>query len=105
MDSLRKRPGEGELGNMDAAGTRPVLLFDNDCGVCSRFAHFAQKGSKGWVQIVGLSTERGLRVKSEFFNPGDNPDEMFWLLLGDTGYGGRSGLLPLAREIVRGRIR
>ena len=83
---------------------RPVLLYDNDCGICSRFADLARKGSKGWVDAVGLFTERGTRIKSDFFSPKDHPDDMFWLLLGNKGYGGRSGLLPLVREIVRGRV-
>ncbi len=53
---------------------------------------------------MGLFTKRGVRIKSDFFNPGDRPDDNFWLLVGDVGYGGRSGLLPLAREIVRGLV-
>ncbi len=83
---------------------RPVLLYDNDCGICTRFARVASSLSKGWVDTVGLFTEKGKRIKSEFFRPCDRPDEMFWLLFGDTGYGGRSGLLPLAREVIRGRV-
>jgi len=83
---------------------RPVLLYDNDCGICTRFAHVASNLSKGWVDTVGLFTTRGIRIKSEFFRPEDRPDEMFWLLFRDTGYGGRSGLLPLARELIRGRV-
>ena len=80
------------------------MLFDNDCRACSRFARFAQLASKRWVRPVGLHTEEGVRIKSGFFEPNDRPDDMFWILLGDVGYGGRSGLLPLAREIVRGGI-
>ncbi len=83
---------------------RPILLYDNDCGICSRFAHIARRTSRGWVEPVGLFTRRGALIKSGFFGPSDRPDEMFWLLVGDVGYGGRSGLLPLAREIVRGRV-
>jgi hypothetical protein len=83
---------------------RPVLLYDNDCGICTRFARVASSLSKGWVDTVGLFTDRGAMIKSEFFRPSDRPDEMFWLLFGDTGYGGRSGLLPLAREVIRGRV-
>ena len=56
------------------------------------------------MDTVGLFTDRGLRIKSEFFRPSDRPNEMFWILFADTGYGGRSGLLPLAREVIRGRI-
>ncbi len=51
-----------------------------------------------------MFSEEGQRTKSEFFRPEERPDEMFWLLFGDTGYGGRSGLLPLAREVIRGRL-
>ena len=87
-----------------ASASRPILLYDNDCRICSRFAQIASTLSKGWVDTVGLFTEKGSRIKSEFFRPQDRSDEMFWLLLGDTGYGGRSGLLPLAREVIRGRI-
>jgi len=83
---------------------RPILLYDNDCGICSRFAHIAERTSKGWVDTVGLFTKRGMRIKSDFFSPSDRPDDNFWLLIGDVGYGGRSGLLPLAREIVRGLV-
>ena len=84
--------------------SRPILLFDNDCGVCSRFARLVGKGSRNWVEVVGLNTSRGIRIKSEFFEAKDKPDDMFWLLIGDVGFGGRSGLLPLAREVVRGRV-
>jgi hypothetical protein len=83
---------------------RPVLLYDNDCGICSRFALIARRSSRGWIDSVGLFTERGARIKASFFSPGDHPDDMFWLLIGEIGYGGRSGLLPLAREIVRGLV-
>jgi predicted DCC family thiol-disulfide oxidoreductase YuxK len=84
--------------------SRPILLFDNDCGICSKFARLVMRGSKNWVETVGLTTSRGLKIKNNFFEARDRPDEMFWLLIGDTGFGGRCGLLPLAREIVRGRI-
>ena len=84
--------------------SRPILLFDNDCGICSRFARLVMRGSKNWIDTVGLRTSRGLRIKHDFFEAKDRPDEMFWLLIGDTGFGGRCGLLPLAREIVRGRV-
>lgn len=81
-----------------------MLLYDNDCSLCTRFARLAEQASKKWVRPIGLHTEEGEIVKSNFFNPNDRPDEMFWILVDDTGFGGRSGLLPLAREIVRGRI-
>ncbi len=84
--------------------SRPILLFDNDCGICSKFARLVMKGSKNWVETVGLTTSKGLRIKHDFFEARDRPDEMFWLLIGDTGFGGRCGLLPLAREIVRGLV-
>ena len=86
------------------AQQRPILLYDNDCSVCSRFAHFAETSSKGWVRPVGHFTTEGSKIKSDFFRSQDRPDEMFWLIFNDVGYGGRSGLVPLLREVVRGRL-
>ena len=85
-------------------GKHPTLLYDNDCSLCSKFARIVGKSSKGWVHPVGLFTEEGRMIKSGFFRAEDRPDDMFWLLYADTGYGGRNGLVPLLREIVRGRI-
>src|SRR6266581_3662527 len=61
---------------------RPILLYDNDCGICSRFAHIAERTSKGWIDTVGLFTRRGVTIKSDFFGPEDRPDDNFWLLVG-----------------------
>jgi len=80
------------------------LLYDNDCGICSRFAHLAEKTSKGWVRPVGHFTIEGSKIKSDFFQAEDRPEEMFWILVKEVGYGGRSGLVPLLREVVRGRL-
>lgn len=81
-----------------------MLLYDNDCSICSRFARLAYRSSRGWIDPVGLFTDRGSAIKAGFFHTSDEPDDMFWIIVGDTGYGGRSGLLPLLREIVRGRF-
>src|SRR2546425_777887 len=83
---------------------RPVLLYANDCGICTRFVDVASSLSKGWADTVGLFTERGARIKSEFFRPNDRLKEMIWLLFGETGNEARSGLLPLARDVIRGRL-
>ncbi len=95
---------DGQITGLNPRRSRPLLLFDNDCNVCTRFARLAEAASKRWVRPVGLHTEEGIGIKSSFFDPTDRPDEMFWVILGDAGFGGRSGLLPLLREIVRGRI-
>src|SRR5215472_18537337 len=98
MKSFTKHLGDcSERGNLFR--DHPTLLYDNDCSICSRFARLAEKSSKHWVHPVGLFTREGQAIKSSFFQREDRPDEMFWLLIDDTGYGGRNGLLPLLREI------
>jgi hypothetical protein len=92
------------MGSVELPQDRPVLLYDNDCGICSRFARLAQKTSKGWVRPVGHFTIEGSKIKSDFFQAEDRPEEMFWILVKEVGYGGRSGLVPLLREVVRGRL-
>ncbi len=82
----------------------PIMLYDDLCGVCTSLAMAVQKWSRSWVRIVGHYSRDGLNLKRTYFEPLDNPEEMFWLIDGRTCYGGRSGILPLVREIVRGLV-
>lgn len=83
------------------AGAKPVLLYDMIAGGVLQGRPSSSTDSRHWVRDCWPVVSEGLRVKSEFFGPGDQPDAMFWLLVGDKGFGGRCGILPLAREIER----
>lgn len=84
--------------------TRSYLIYDDTCNVCTRFARIVKRLSKSRILILGHYSDEGIRLKARYFPPGDRPEEMFWLIRGDTCYGGRSGLLALLGEIVRVRM-
>ena len=82
----------------------PTMLYDDYCGVCSSLARLAAKWSGAWIRILGHSTTEATRMKKDFFADADHPEKLFWLIRGDVAYGGRSGVIPLLAEIVRGRL-
>ncbi len=81
------------------------LIYDDECGVCAKFARLVHGLGKARIALLGHYSEEGMRFKSKYFTPDDRAEEMFWLVKGDDCYGGRNGLLPLLREIIHVRLR
>ncbi|MFQ5921068.1 MAG: hypothetical protein ACE5JV_03530 [Nitrososphaerales archaeon] len=81
---------------------RPVLIYDNYCVACTRFAKTSVTLSRNRIYAVGHYTAEGMRIKSRIFPKRVDAESMFWLVGDRKAFGGRSGLLPLAREIVKG---
>lgn len=79
-----------------------LLIYDDKCYLCGKFAQTARRLSRGRIDIVGHYSEDGLSVKNRIFPEGFDPNTMFWLVKDRKAFGGRSGLIPLAAEIVRG---
>ncbi|MEM2919132.1 MAG: hypothetical protein QXW14_01055 [Candidatus Nitrosocaldus sp.] len=96
----------------DERRRRMLLLYDDECYYCTRFALFVHKlyaylGYK--VVLVGLYTTDGYNVKrSLLYERSSNPDGMFWLIQINPdhikAYGGRRALLKLAIELIRGIV-
>lgn len=78
----------------------PMVLYDDKCAACTAFAGLVHRAARGGVRTVGHYTRTGERVRAEVLE-GDALS-MFWFLKGDTAYGGRSALIPLARQMLSG---
>ncbi len=83
----------------------PLLIFDDRCYMCGKFAHTARRLSRGRIDIVGHYSEQGLAIKKKIFAEGFDPSTMFWLVKGKTAFGSRSGLIAVAVEIAKGIFR
>lgn len=82
---------------------RPLVIYDDKCYSCTKFARAARALSRGWVRIVGhYYSEEATNVLEMVLPPGYDATQMFWIVNRSGAYGARSGLLPLAREIVAG---
>lgn len=81
---------------------QPILLYDNYCVLCNKIASFAYKWSRSRIKIVGHFSKESKELRERYFSRNDTPEQMFWLFRNDVGYGGRSGIIPLIQEVIRG---
>lgn len=84
---------------------RPLLIYDSGCGPCTRFARAANTLSRGWIRTAGHGSHEAAEAKAAVFPAGYDATKMFWLINRRGAFGARSGLVPLAREIVAGWLK
>ena len=80
---------------------RPVLIYDNKCTSCIKFARLATKLSRGWIRTIGhYDSDEILDIRNMIFPVNYDPTKMFWLVNKKGIYGGRKALIPLIKEII-----
>jgi hypothetical protein len=83
--------------------SRPLLIYDDKCSSCGKFAQIASILSRGWIRTAGhYHSEEAKNVKKLIFPPNYDPTKMFWLINENGAFGARSGLLPVMKEIIKG---
>jgi len=82
---------------MDLHEKLPLMVFDDKCYVCIKFAKIVNYLTKGRLRMVGHYTEFGKLIRDDFL--GDDALEMFWFINKSTAYGGRAALRPLISAI------
>ena len=82
---------------MDLNEKLPLMVFDDKCYVCIKFAKIVNYLTKGRLRMVGHYTEFGKLIRDDFL--GDDALEMFWFINKSTAYGGRAALRPLISAI------
>lgn len=88
---------------MSSLFQRPLLLYDDKCYSCAKFAQAAATLSRGWIRTAGHYHSQ--EAKEMIFPPGYDSTRMFWLVNRTGAFGARSGLLPLAKETIVGMFR
>ncbi|MXX20280.1 MAG: DUF393 domain-containing protein [Cenarchaeum sp. SB0661_bin_35] len=76
----------------------PIMLYDDTCKLCHRFARTVDALASGRLTIVGHYTPEGKRIREEILD--DAATEMFWVIDKRGAYGGRAAILPLIRSIL-----
>jgi hypothetical protein len=83
--------------------SRPLLIYDDKCSSCGKFAKTASILSRGWIRTAGHYYSQEAKNAKQLVFPTDyDPTKMFWLINENGAYGARSGLLPVMKEIIRG---
>lgn len=92
--------------SLSSTFARPLMIYDDKCYSCAKFAKIASALSRGWVRTAGhYYSQDAKEAKGMVFPSGYDATKMFWLINKNGAYGARSGLLPLAKEIVVGVFR
>jgi hypothetical protein len=82
---------------------RPLLIYDDKCYSCTRFAQSVNRLSRGWIRIAGhYYSQEAAEAKAMIFPQGFDPTNMFWLINRHGAFGARSGLPRVIKEIAVG---
>lgn len=76
----------------------PIVLYDNQCYVCIKFARMINFLSKGKLRIIGHYSEKGEQIRKQILDK--SALEMFWLIEEGIAFGGRTALIPLLKAII-----
>jgi hypothetical protein len=83
--------------------SRPLLIYDDRCYSCWRFAFWARRLSGGWIRLAGhYYSPEATKVKGIIFPDDYDPTKMFWLINKNGSFGARSALMEVFKEIIRG---
>ncbi len=91
--------------NMDIRDLVPLVIYDDRCYLCSKFANVVHIVAKDKILIVGHYSDIGIKIKSEIFDHNYDSTKMFWFMTNKTAYGGRAAILPLFFNILTGKSR
>ncbi len=83
---------------MDVKGLVPLVIYDNQCYLCTKFAKAVNFFSRGKLHLVGHYSSLGEKIRNEILD--SSALEMFWFVDEKTAYGGRAALGPLFSAIL-----
>ena len=84
---------------MELRDSFPLMVYDDKCYVCIKFAKLMNFLTKGRLRMIGHYTEFGERIRDEILEK--DALEMFWFIDKETAYGGRAAIIPLLTNIVK----
>ncbi len=81
----------------------PLLIYDDKCSSCTKFAKTANTLSRGRIRIAGhYYSKEAIEAKKMVFPTNYDPTKMFWLINKKGAYGARLGFIQVVKEIVIG---
>jgi predicted DCC family thiol-disulfide oxidoreductase YuxK len=93
------------MENMSMSDLIPLVIYDDKCYLCSKFASIVHTFAKDKILIVGHYSDLGMKIKSEIFKQNYDSTIMFWFVTKKMAFGGRAAILPLLGSILIGKSR
>ena len=86
---------------MDIKQNCPIMLFDDQCYLCTKFASFFDFFLGDKLTIVGHYSKFGEEIRKEILD--ETALNMFWIINKNRAYGGRAALIPLIKLCAKQR--
>ena len=81
----------------------PIVLFDDQCYVCIKFATIVNFLARGKITMVGHYSNFGIKIRNEILD--QSALEMFWFIDKKRASGGRAALFPLIKSVFSTKSR
>ena len=81
----------------------PIVVYDNQCYLCVKFARFVDFFARGKMTMVGHYSDFGIKIRNEILD--ESALDMFWFIDKKRAYGGRAALFPLVKSIFSKKIK
>jgi len=81
----------------------PIMIFDNQCYLCMKFAKIVDFFARGKITMVGHYSDFGIEIRNKILD--ESALDMFWFIDKKRAYGGRAALFPLLKSILSKKIK
>ncbi len=81
----------------------PIVVFDDQCYSCVKFAKFVDFITRNKITMVGHYSDFGIKIRNEILD--ESALDMFWFIDKKRAYGGRAALFPLIKSIFSKKIK
>ena len=88
---------------MEIKENTPIVVYDNQCYLCVKFARFVDFFARGKMTMVGHYSDFGTKIRNEILD--ESALDMFWFIDEKRAYGGRAALFPLVKSIFSKKIK
>ena len=90
---------------MDLTRVLPLMIYDDRCYLCAKFAKIVNIFARKKFLTVGHYTDFGMKIKAEIFANNYDSTKMFWFVSNKIAYGGRAAILPLLLSVIKSKIK
>ncbi len=88
---------------MEIKNEIPIVLFDDQCYVCIKFATIVNFLARGKITMVGHYSNFGIKIRDKILD--ESALEMFWFIDKKRASGGRAALFPVVKSIFSTKSR
>ncbi|MDH3311641.1 MAG: hypothetical protein OEM28_00655 [Nitrosopumilus sp.] len=88
---------------MEIKENAPIIVFDNQCYLCIKFAKIIEFFTRGKITMVGHYSNFGKKIRDDILD--ESALDMFWFIDTKRAYGGRAALVPLFKSFFSKRTK